>query len=236
VSSPQTLRTDWLHRVVDQLQVAVGDALSAHPEITCGKLRACGERLPPPTCAVERLILRGVLFEYACRTSAVLHRSVHSRREAVCSFDDSRVVNECFVPSTSDPRAAFENWTGKFSVALRSAHPETKVQQVARHILENVQKPLNAERIASSVGLTTSGLRRAFHAEFGRSMREYQSGVRILMALDMVGHQKIIVVARELGYRSTKNFYRMFWKSIGLTPTAFRTLPESEKQLIVNDA
>jgi hypothetical protein len=164
VPSPQTLRTDWLHRVVDQLQVAVGDALSAHPEIACGKLHAFGERLPQPTSAVERLILRGVLFEYACRTSAVLHRSVHARREAVCSFDDSRVVHECFVPSTSDPRTAFENWTGKFSLALRSAHPETKVQQVARHIQKNFQRPLNAERLAWRVGLTASGLRRAFHA------------------------------------------------------------------------
>jgi AraC-like DNA-binding protein len=66
-------------------------------------------------------------------------------------------------------------------------------------------------------------------------MREYQSSVRVLMALDMAGQQKVIVVARELGYRSTKNFYRMFFKLVGRTPTQVRALPKSEVQLIVND-
>jgi methylphosphotriester-DNA--protein-cysteine methyltransferase len=90
--------------------------------------------------------------------------------------------------------------------------------------------------LAAGVGLTSSGLIRAFQNEFACTPNEYQRALRLIEALDRVPSDKIEAVATDVGYRSKKNFYRMFKNLTGLTPSAFRLLPAHEQRVVVSRA
>ncbi len=66
-------------------------------------------------------------------------------------------------------------------------------------------------------------------------MREYQATVRLLMALPSLRVEKVIAVARRVGYRNPKNFYRALRKVTGCTPTAFRTLTPAQAEIVISD-
>ena len=79
-------------------------------------------------------------------------------------------------------------------------------------------------------------MRKAFHVEFGRSPREYHTALRLLKAIEDIGVGKVEGVALGVGYKSKKNFYRMFRSLTGLTPTGFRQLTVIEQQRAIGRA
>jgi AraC-like DNA-binding protein len=64
---------------------------------------------------------------------------------------------------------------------------------------------------------------------------EYQRRVRMLRAIEQIAanQSNIESVARDVGYRSKKNFYRSFRKLVGFTPTEFRQLPPRRKRDVI---
>jgi methylphosphotriester-DNA--protein-cysteine methyltransferase len=91
-------------------------------------------------------------------------------------------------------------------------------------------------RLARGVKMSPSGLRLAFRAEFGRTPRDYQAALRLLSAIKEVASGKIEAVALVIGYRSKKDFYRMFRSLTGLTPTNFRSLSQDEQRKLISKA
>jgi AraC-like DNA-binding protein len=225
------VRADWLNDIARNLQCLAGDvvwAVDARP-----LLNDVVRRLPAPSTPVESLLLRGLLWESAYRLGAALHAEAHANVRVRCLLDEERLLLNAFSAGAKDSRYAFIEWAARFYRRLHEVHPPSGARSVAVTIRENFQRPLNVERLAQSVKMTASGLRRAFHAEFGRSPRAYHTVVRLLHALEQVEAEKIDGVALEVGYRSRKNFYRMFKSLTGLTPSAFRRVSEDHRREVV---
>jgi methylphosphotriester-DNA--protein-cysteine methyltransferase len=58
--------------------------------------------------------------------------------------------------------------------------------------------------------------------------------VRLAHAVDRVRHEKVDVVARDVGFRSKKSFYRAFTQLTGMLPAEFRRLPPESARRIVH--
>src|SRR5690349_19575828 len=82
------------------------------------------------------------------------------------------------------------------------------------------------------MGVSAAQLRRTFQQTFGVSLSEYVRRTRLLRALELMldQHSKVESVALQVGYQSKKNFYRIFKRSIGMTPRAFLSLPPEAAQ------
>jgi AraC-like DNA-binding protein len=51
--------------------------------------------------------------------------------------------------------------------------------------------------------------------------------------MERIGSEKVDAIALDVGYRSKKNFYRIFKSLTGLTPSAFRQLPKDEQHAVI---
>ena len=227
---------DWLGGAVHHLQQLAGHTLLDDLDGVQLAVVNAAHDLPRPTTPVEHLLLRGLLLEAAQRIGSSLHAYVHAKPDASCGLDEGHILRAFFPGSRDDPRQTFEEWATSFCGALRHAHPVSNSQRVAQAIRDNYKRTLNARDLARSVHMTSSGLRRAFRTELGLSLREYHMAVRLLAALPDIASEKIACVALDVGYRSTKNFYRAFRHLTGLTPTRFRRLSPAERQTVFDSA
>jgi AraC-like DNA-binding protein len=77
--------------------------------------------------------------------------------------------------------------------------------------------------VASHVGCSRSHLARAFRREVGWTMQAYVREVRLRRAVSGVrGGDKVEAVMLDVGYRSKRNFYRLFKNRLGVSPGALR--------------
>ncbi len=121
------------------------------------------------------------------------------------------------------------------------ARPSRLLESLARRAAaliraESVQ-PLCVSRIARSVGCDQTRLRRAFLQEYGITMRDFHTRCRVAHALRMfaTGETEIGFVARSVGYRSEKNFYRALRNVTGQKPAHLRGMPAAALSVIARD-
>lgn len=230
------VRPRWLNQVARDLQCMAGDATIWSTEARPSSLIERVGRLPAPSTPVESLLLRGLLWESAYRIGSALHALEHRNARVRCALDEDDMLLTSFASGVLDGRHAFADWATRFCRVLDHLHPPSGARRAAAVIRRTFPQPLNIEDLARSVHMTASGLRRAFHGEFGRSPRAYQAAVRLLHAIEQVEVGNIEGIALEVGYRSRKNFYRMFKTLTGLTPTAFRTIADNERRDVMAKA
>jgi AraC-like DNA-binding protein len=235
-NAPEPVRAAWLNQVARDLQCLAGEVVWDDVREWPASLVNAVDRLPVASTPIESLLLRGLLWESAVRIGSTLHRQAHRNLNIRCSLDEGQLLVDGFTGSGPDIRRGFAGWVSSFCQRLQHVHPPSKSRRVAAAIRRNFQQPLNMAGLARSVRMTTSGLRRAFRAEFGRTPRNYQAAVRLLSAIEQVGSTKIEGVALDVGYRSTKNFYRMFSSLTGLTPTEFRLLSDEDRRDVMASA
>ena len=226
-------RRQWLLETVNGVQLLAAPSVWASVGDQESRVKEIVQRLPSPVTPYERLLLRSMLWESAARLGDAVHRSAHTTHRTRCTLKHESILLQSFSETTADPREAFERWTTTFFGEFRSVHPPSKVELVARMIRERHDRPLDIVDLASKVRLRPGSLRRAFQTAFGRTPKEYQNDLRVLSALERIGSEKVDAVALEAGYRSKKNFYRMFKSLTGLTPSAFRRLPKHEQNSVV---
>jgi AraC-like DNA-binding protein len=96
--------------------------------------------------------------------------------------------------------------------------------RVAHRIVQARAGRFDLNGVAGEIGCHVTTLRRLFKDAFGMSMREYQRRVRVWKAacLFATGTRDVVAVARSIGYRSDKNFYRAVRDVTGLTPAQLR--------------
>jgi AraC-like DNA-binding protein len=81
-------------------------------------------------------------------------------------------------------------------------------------------------RVAAHVGCSRSYLARVFRREVGRTVQAYVQQVRLRRALSgMRDGDKIEAVMLDVGYRSKRNFYRLFKNRLGAAPGTFKLKP-----------
>ena len=226
------IRPSWLAIVVTASQRIAGVAPAVMPEDVYDVLNSFAESLPNAISHIEGLLLRAMLWDVAIRFGEMVHERIHGGRPMSCGFVPSAYLARVFQREL-EPRRSFIDWAEHYQRELLRAHPPTPAAKAARLIREHYERRWTLEKLAIRVHATPSQLRRGFRAEFGVSIREYQRSFRLIDAVKQVPHGKIESIALQVGYRSKKDFYRAFRQVLGLTPAAFRRLPDEQAAEVV---
>jgi AraC-like DNA-binding protein len=93
--------------------------------------------------------------------------------------------------------------------------------QVDELIRDNLASGLGMREAAKRLGLSERTLRRRLDEE-GTSFRERLDHVRRARALEMLGHQDVQTVARQLGFVDARSFQRAFRRWTRMTPHEYK--------------
>ena len=105
--------------------------------------------------------------------------------------------------------------------ALRPDH-SPEVARALRHIELHFERPIDLDQLTRIAGCSRSTLTRAFRREVGQTAHAYLVGIRLARAAyAMASGDKIEVVMLMAGFRSKRNFYRLFKAQFGVTPSQF---------------
>ena len=89
-------------------------------------------------------------------------------------------------------------------------------------------------KLAAALDRPPAALGSLFRKEVGMTARECLTRVRLAHATELIQNGvKIEAVALIVGYRSKKNFYRVFKQLTGLMPLEFKRLPADSARQIV---
>jgi len=229
-----TTMQQWLAEVAQKLQSAVGGTLTGELD---DMRRACEQAIstiPTPRTPIEKLVLRGLLLEFASRCAYEMHARSHRASDPMGALGEQASILRAFVRSSDDPLKGFLGWVQLFFRDVARAHPRAAARRIAESLDVKYRQPLNVAALARQAHLSNSQLQRAFRKEFGLTLRDYQGRLRVLASLAEVMDTKSEATALLVGYKSRKNFYVRFRKVTGLTPTGFRRLPDVLRQEIVN--
>jgi AraC-like DNA-binding protein len=192
------VRGEWLYEIARRSQQILCDVRSSgmSPSDVVGSINV----LPAPSTPVECLVRHGIILQ-------VLLGCLDDR----ASSSDERVEN--FMRRVLESSAR--------PLPLRDS-PENRAAAV---ILARRQQPVDVAGVARIVGCHQSRLRRSFRETFGMSMRDFHTRCRIAHALTIFagGESKTSAVARTVGYRSDKNFYRALRDVTGKKPKELKS-------------
>jgi len=99
-----------------------------------------------------------------------------------------------------------------------------RVRIVTGLIEENLDHPWPAERLADSVRLSPTHLRRLFRQETGVSLSQYGKQLRMTEACRLLQTTLLSVkqIAAKAGAGDVSHFVRNFEKTYGMSPTRYR--------------
>ena len=101
---------------------------------------------------------------------------------------------------------------------------EAYVAKAIEFFRMNYARPIGVADAAARVGLDRSYFSEIFHAETGLSPRDFLIGLRMEKACQFLGNAGLTIgdVARSVGYDDPLLFSKVFRKTRGLSPRAFR--------------
>lgn len=106
------------------------------------------------------------------------------------------------------------------------------VCELARQYIDkNYTKEITLEKISRAVHVSSSHLSHVFKREMGYSPMQYVNMRRFGEAqfLLMSTHERITDIALKTGFESPNNFYKMFMKQMGMSPSDFRNAYKKSK-------
>ena len=98
------------------------------------------------------------------------------------------------------------------------------VSRVIDHVGTHFRDDLKVDGLARVAGVSGSHLAHLFHAETGMTVRRYLTRVRVEVAKDLLGRtdEKLATVAAHVGFFDASHLARVFRKSTGRSPRAYR--------------
>lgn len=231
---PQRIRGGWLDRVVHRVQGVAGLVAWDDPHAAVAAIPAMIHGIPAPQSAAERLILRGLLIECAIRVGDGLHARLHDRRDRRCSYDRDAMTSELLSgESGADPRVGITRWSRAYLAALHDAHPPNVARAFAQDVTTHPDRPLDLPGRLRRLNTSPRALRRALKEMFGLSPIAFLALARVAASIQLLEMHNVGDVARKVGYRSKKDFYRAFRAHLQMTPAAFNDLPLRDRQSLV---
>jgi AraC-like DNA-binding protein len=220
------IRQTWLNAVAREFQVA--NAIPTDIDVMRHRdaLLASVEAIPFPDSVAERLLLRGLCAEFAYRTGPLFHNAVHAQAAHGCRFAPSSYVRIIFGSSERDPISGLKTWIGTFFDDLEQMHVSSPADAMATTLRTRYDCQWTNAMLGLTVGCTAARAVATFRRRFGLAPKDYLALVRLQHALSLVRSHKVEWVAGHIGYKSKKDFYRMFVRLAGVTPVAFRKLDE----------
>jgi AraC family transcriptional regulator, transcriptional activator FtrA len=104
------------------------------------------------------------------------------------------------------------------------AHSDREVQWLQQRMAEQASASWSLQNLADSVHLTVRTLQRRFLAATGVTPMAYLQTLRMEMGQDLLASERLSVaeVAEQVGYQDRVAFGRLFKKTTGMTPAAYR--------------
>ena len=103
--------------------------------------------------------------------------------------------------------------------------PDSRLRRAVMIIEQYLTRPLSAAGLAQDVKLSERQLNRLFHAEFGKTAREFIRSARLRYACWLLknSQQSVTDIARRMGFSDCAHFIRHFQLEYGCTPGVWRT-------------
>lgn len=100
----------------------------------------------------------------------------------------------------------------------------SKIAEVQRHILENIDGSLNVDRLAEVASMSARNFARIFTREMGMTPAEFVQNARVDRARKLLENSDVPVktVAYNAGFRSERHMRILFKEKLGLTPAQYR--------------
>lgn len=98
--------------------------------------------------------------------------------------------------------------------------PDSRLRRAVTIVEQYLTHPLNAARLAQDVKLSERQLNRLFHAEFGKTAREFIRSARLRYACWLLknSQQSVTDIARRMRFSDCAHFIRHFQSEYGCTP------------------
>ena len=103
--------------------------------------------------------------------------------------------------------------------------PDSRLRRVVLLIEQYLTRPLTPAGLASEVALSERQLNRLFHAEFGKTTREFIRSARLRYACWLLknSQQSVTDIGLRMGFSDCAHFIRHFQTEYGCTPGVWRT-------------
>ena len=106
-----------------------------------------------------------------------------------------------------------------------------QIHLAQRHMLEHCGEEIDFESLASSLGMTYRSFRYLFTRETGTSPLQYQLGVKLSRAKNLLKSSDIPIeeIAHTLGFKTNWYFAHFFTKATGISPRDYRRAQSSSR-------
>lgn len=115
---------------------------------------------------------------------------------------------------------------GKDRYITLTASDAHAIQKAHDILTEEVCNPPTIKALSKIVFLNEQKLKAGFSAKYHMSISEYTNSIRMTMAENLLSTTELSIdeISKKLGYNYSSNFVKMFKKTHGKTPLAFRKL------------
>ncbi len=105
-----------------------------------------------------------------------------------------------------------------------TARPTDPVERLRLHLEEHPRKDRTLCDLASQLAVSEDHLRRLFRAVYGKTPQQYLAERRIRHAAELLRKtpRGVKEVATAVGWSNVAHFYKLFKRSVGLTPAGYR--------------
>lgn len=107
---------------------------------------------------------------------------------------------------------------------VADADARSKIQMAVGYIQEHFGENLTVNDLAEHYGMSSNYFSSMFKKEMNQSAINYITELRINKARELLEHSQLSVVdiSKKVGYEDSQYFFRVFKKSVGMTPLRYR--------------
>ena len=163
-------------------------------------------------------------------------RSMSEVNELTPIYLESKILESIALLSkelNSSPENVFTNQLnygkikiGKDRYITLTASDAHAIQKAHDILTEEACNPPTIKALSKIVFLNEQKLKAGFSAKYHMSISEYTNSIRMTMAENLLSTTELSIdeISKKLGYNYSSNFVKMFKKTHGKTPLAFRKL------------
>lgn len=143
------------------------------------------------------------------------------------------------VESTLVMQGYFTVITGKLLEKLalkpRSSVSDGAMQRILEFLNQHYREPITRMDIGKKLGYHSSYISHLFSDSMHISLPEYLNSLRIEEACRILRETDIPIsdFCSEIGFQSIRNFNRVFFQRLGMTPREYRNLKQEETALLI---